>query len=102
MILSSGISEQIGFETQPGDAYSPERNIRMGAWFLDYLLDYFDGDLELAILAYNAGVASVESWLEDPLVEDRDDLIRWVWYGESREYLERVSLAYRIYQGLYP
>ncbi|MFN2177127.1 MAG: transglycosylase SLT domain-containing protein [Anaerolineales bacterium] len=96
------VSEQLGRETQPGDAYTPEQSVEMGAWFLDYLLDYFQGDLELAILAYNAGVASVESWLEDPLVGDREDLIRWIWFGETREYLERVSLAYRIYQELYP
>lgn len=95
------ISEQLKQETQPGDAYVPEENINMGAWFLSYLLDYFEGDLELAIMAYNAGAASVEEWQADPMVNDRDDLIRWVWYGESREYLQRVSLAYSIYQELY-
>jgi soluble lytic murein transglycosylase len=95
------ISEQLKQETQPGDAYVPEENINMGAWFLSYLLDYFEGDLDLAIMAYNAGAASVEEWQADPMVNDRDDLIRWVWYGESREYLQRVSLAYSIYQELY-
>ncbi len=96
------VSEQLGRESEPGEAYLPDRNVEMGAWFLDFLLDYFGGDLELAIMAYNAGVASVESWLEDPMVADRDDLIRWAWFGETREYLQRVSLAYRIYQELYP
>ncbi len=95
------ISEQLKEETQPGDAYVPGVNIKMGAWFLSYLLEYFDGDLDLAIMAYNAGAASVEEWQADPMVKNRDDLIRWVWYGESREYLQRVSLAYSIYQELY-
>lgn len=88
-------------ETQPGDAFVPEKNIALGVWFLDNMLDYFGGDLELAILAFNAGAASVEQWQEDPMVTNREDLIRWAWYGETREYLQRVLLAYRIYQELY-
>jgi soluble lytic murein transglycosylase len=73
----------------------------MGAWFLRFLLDYFDEDLELAIAAYNGGAASVESWQQDPRVSDRDDLLRWIGFGETREYLARVSLSYQVYQELY-
>jgi soluble lytic murein transglycosylase len=95
------IAEQMAQEYAPGDAFHPEPNIRMGAWYLRYLLDHFKGDLDLAIMAYNGGAASVDSWQKDPLVTDRDDLLRWVGYGETREYLERVSLSYRVYQELY-
>ena len=95
------IAEQLGEDISPGDAYTPEANIRMGAWFLSFLTDYFEGDLELAIAAYNGGAASVDSWLADPLVSERDDLLRWIRFGETREYLARVSLSYRVYQELY-
>jgi len=95
------IAEQLGEDISPGDAYTPEANIRMGAWFLRFLIDYFEGDLELVIAAYNGGAGSVESWLADPLVSDRDDLLRWIRFGETREYLARVSLSYRTYQELY-
>jgi soluble lytic murein transglycosylase len=97
----SWIAEQLDEDIQPGDAYTPGANIRMGAWFLHFLVDYFEGDLELAIAAYNGGAASVESWQADPLVSNRDDLLRWIGFGETREYLERVSLSYRVYQELY-
>jgi soluble lytic murein transglycosylase len=95
------IAEQLGEDISPGDAFTPEASIRMGAWFLDFLLDYFDGDLDLAIAAYNGGAGSVDSWQADPLVSNRDDLLRWIGFGETREYLERVSLSYRVYQELY-
>jgi soluble lytic murein transglycosylase len=95
------IAEQLGEDIQPGDAYTPQANIRMGAWFLHFLTDYFKGDLELAIAAYNGGVASVEEWQKNPQVTNRDDLLRWIGFGETREYLERVSLSYRVYQELY-
>ncbi len=85
----------------PGEGYIPEKNIRMSAWFLRWLLDYYDGDVELALLAYNGGPANVNSWLEDPLVSNRDDLLRWIGFGSTREYLAKVGLNYRIYQVLY-
>ena len=95
------IAEQLGEDISPGDAFTPEASIRMGAWFLHFLLDYFDGDLDLALAAYNGGAGSVDSWQADPLVSNRDDLLRWIGFGETREYLGRVSLAYRVYQELY-
>ncbi|MFC2025885.1 transglycosylase SLT domain-containing protein [Chloroflexota bacterium] len=95
------IAEQLDIELEPGDAYRPEINIRLGSWYLGYLLDYFKGDLELSILAYNGGFTNVESWQDDPLVRDREDLLRWIGFGETREYLQRVMLDYLVYQELY-
>jgi soluble lytic murein transglycosylase len=95
------IAEQLEEDISPGDAFTPKASIHMGAWFLHFLLDYFDGDLDLVIAAYNGGAGSVDSWQADPLVSNRDDLLRWIGFGETREYLERVSLSYRVYQELY-
>ena len=97
----TGIAERLGENIPPGDAFTPQANIRMGASYLRLMTDYFKGDLELAIMAYNGGAASVESWLGDPQVSNRDDLLRWIGFGETREYLERVALSYRVYQELY-
>ncbi len=95
------IAEKLEEDLAPGDAFIPETNIRMGAWFLRFLLDYFDGDLDLTIAAYNGGAGSVESWQANPMVSNRDDLLRWISFGETREYLERVSLNYQVYRELY-
>ncbi len=95
------IAGQLGEALPPGAGFTPEANVRMGAWLLHFLLQYFNGDLELAIAAYNGGAASVDGWQKDPLVKDRDDFLRWIGYGQTREYLERVSLNYQIYQALY-
>jgi hypothetical protein len=43
----------------------------------------------------------VDSWRDDPLVASGADFIRWIGFGATREYLEQVSLNYRIYQTLY-
>ncbi len=95
------IAGQLGETLPPGAAFTPEANVRMGAWYLHSLLQYFNGDLELAIAAYNGGAASVDGWQKDPLVKNRDDFLRWIGYGQTREYLERVSLNTQIYRALY-
>jgi len=95
------IAEELGEEISPGEAYDPKTSIRMGGWLLSFLTDYFGGDLELVIPAYNAGAGSVETWQADPMVSNRDDLLRWISFGETRLYLERVLLSYQIYQELY-
>jgi soluble lytic murein transglycosylase len=95
------IAEQLGEEISPGEAFTPETSIRMGAWFLRFLLDYFEDDLDLAVAAYNGGAGSVDIWLEDPRVSDRDDFLRWIGFGETREYLSKVLLSYRVYRELY-
>lgn len=41
------------------DAYSVSDNLRGGAAYLRWLLDYFDRDLALALAAYNAGEGAV-------------------------------------------
>ncbi len=41
------------------DAFDPQQNIRGGAQYLKWLLEYFRGDLRLALAAYNAGEAAV-------------------------------------------
>lgn len=41
------------------DIYSPEENVNAGVRHLKWLLDRFDGDLRMALAAYNAGVQNV-------------------------------------------
>lgn len=44
------------------DLYSPEINVRYGAFYLRRLIEKY-GDVELALAAYNAGQANVDRWL---------------------------------------
>lgn len=94
-------AQQLGQNFSPGDAFLPQPSIRMGAWYLHYLMTYFKGDTDLALMAYNGGAGSVQSWQKDPMVSNRDDLLRWIGFGETREYVERVSAGYKVYQELY-
>jgi soluble lytic murein transglycosylase-like protein len=63
----SGAGAQGLLQLMPGtaravavSATSPEANIRAGARYLRLMFDRFNGDLELALAAYNAGPTAVE------------------------------------------
>ena len=46
------------------DVFDPYTNIHIGTKYLSYLIKYFDGNYYLAIIAYNAGMGRVDTWLE--------------------------------------
>jgi hypothetical protein len=52
--------------------FNPEENIEGGVKYLKYLLERFNGDLTLALAAYNAGPKTVEKFgLVPPITETR-------------------------------
>lgn len=62
---------------------NPEQNIEAGTRYLRYLLERFDGDLRLALAAYNAGPSSVERHGKVPPIR------------ETVDYLERIFDHYQ-------
>lgn len=79
----------------------PELNIRFGTWYLAQLEREFDGNLVLALAAYNAGRGVVHEWMEEndwpPDFKD----ISSIPYPETRIYVERVLKDKKHYEALY-
>ncbi len=70
-----------------GDAFDPHENIGAGVRHLRQLLDQFQGDLTLALAAYNAGEKAVLRYRGVPP------------YQETRDYVTKVLSLYRRIQG---
>lgn len=83
----------------PADPFTPTDNIRYGAYYLKWLLDYFDGDIELVIPSYNGGQGYIRRLYENSLVAgDKEEFYRHIDKNETREYLQKVLLSYEIYK----
>ena len=65
--------------------FDPKQNIEGGARYVRFLLDLFDGDINLALAGYNAGEGAVEKygWRIPP-------------YSETQEYVRRISRRYSL------
>lgn len=68
------------------DPYNPMENISGGARYLRYLLDRFEGNLRLALAAYNAGESLVRRHRQVPPID------------ETRRYVSKVLRFYKTYQ----
>jgi soluble lytic murein transglycosylase-like protein len=64
------------------NTWDPEENIKGGMAYLQWLLDYFGGDVRLALAAYNAGEGAVERHGGIPP------------YEETRAYVAKVLQIY--------
>ncbi len=73
-------------ELAVSNPFDPESNIEGGTYHLSRVLQKFDGDVELAAAAYNAGQRAVVQYGGVPP------------YTETREYVRRVRILYRRYR----
>ena len=72
-----------------GDSFNPEHNIKAGVRHFKNLLDQFDGDIKLALAAYNAGSRKVRKYNGIPPFKATHRYIKRVF--EYREYYKNQT-----------
>jgi soluble lytic murein transglycosylase len=88
-----------GFETR--SLLEPETNIRLGARYLQRLLEKFKGSVPLTAASYNAGPHRVHAWVRNFGSLDMDEFIEHIPFVETRNYVKRVTRNFQIYGFLY-
>jgi soluble lytic murein transglycosylase len=78
--------------------YEVESNIRLGAHYLDRLLEEFKS-VPPALAAYNAGERKVREWLRRGRYDSYDEFIEDIPFKETRNYVKRIVTTYFRYQG---
>ena len=95
----AGELEEADFSLQK--LHEPETNIRYGTWYLALLEREFDGNLVLALAAYNAGRGTVHEWAEEYEWPSDFREIPAIPYPETRLYVGRVLKDAKHYEKLY-
>ena len=82
---------------------TPSENIRIGLRYFSYLVDYFNKDEYLAILAYNAGPGNIKKWLESPNIksDEMDIFVENIPYIETKNYIKKILSSYWTYVNIY-
>lgn len=85
--------------------HNAEYNIKLGSYYINSLIDQFNGSEILAIAGYNAGPHSVKRWIKDYYDprETKDiyrviDWIELIPYPETRNYVQRIMEASVVYK----
>ena len=91
--IDSGIKEQ--------DLYNEETNIKIGIEYYSKLLKYYNNSLELSLVAYNAGIGTVDKWIEDGILKKDGSNIENVPYKETNNYVRKILKDYKIYKMVY-
>jgi soluble lytic murein transglycosylase len=78
----------------------PRINLQLGTRYLRSLLDKYDGHLEYALAAYNAGPEHVDDWKQGHF-RDMPEFVESIPFTETREYVEAILRNQQIYSQLY-
>jgi len=77
--------------------FDPELNIELGCYYARWLLDRYNGDEDLALAAYNAGIGNVDKWLRNPDYSSGGKSLDYIPFKETRDFVRRVADARRVY-----
>ncbi|GED34568.1 lytic transglycosylase domain-containing protein [Brevibacillus centrosporus] len=96
------IVQQAGFKPKDNQyLYDPVMNIHIGTWYLNFLLERYEGDLVKVIAAYNAGPGKVSGWLSNEQWSGQREHIEDIPFGETRQYVQRVLYYHDRYKKVY-
>ena len=84
------------------DMYDPETNIKYGSYYLSFLMERYDGSIDLTAAAYHCGMGQVDSWLEDGTISaekfDVKDIPKE--NDQTSHYVNKINDAYSAYKKL--
>jgi soluble lytic murein transglycosylase len=79
----------------------PQVNLQLGTRYFRKMLDRYDGVVEYALAAYNAGPHRVDAWLANAQYGDVYEFVESIPFTETREYVKSIRRNVSVYQELY-
>ncbi len=103
IIPSTGriISSALGLRYSRWKMYEPRVNIHMGTYYLASLIKRFNGNISLAVAAYNGGPVRIKRWAKRYPELDIDEFVEDIPITETRNYVKKVMKSYYGYKRTY-
>ncbi len=95
------ISEKLDMDFTEKDLVDPETNIKMGCFYLSYLIDHYNKNTDVALAAYNAGMGNVAKWLKNGHYSSDGVNLSHIPFKETRDYVKKVNKYRETYRNLY-
>jgi peptidoglycan lytic transglycosylase len=83
-----------------GNLNNPSYNLRIGCRYLGEMVQQFDGSLEQALAAYNAGPDRVKQWVAGRSFPEPAAFVESIPFAETRAYVEAVLRDAVVYRRL--
>lgn len=94
------VSKKVDMQLTDGDLKNqllkPDININLGTKYLSILLERYN-NIEIAVTAYNAGIGTVDNWIEKGIIKPDGSDIENVPYKETNNYVRKILRDYKIY-----
>ena len=84
-----------------GMLVEPGVNVQLGTRYFHQLVQKFDGNVEAALAAYNAGADRVEEWRSAGNFREPAEFVESIPFTETREYVQAIVRNVGIYRRLY-
>ena len=92
------IADKLGKDTEEVNLNNPRDNIQLGCYYIRYLINYYDGNVDVALAAYNGGMGNVDRWLGDKKYSDDGKTLKNIPFKETREYVKKVNSETLVYE----
>ncbi len=79
----------------------PTTNLRLGTEDLRKSIDRYNGQVEYALAAYNAGDSPVHQWMNTNNYKDIPEWVESIPYTETREYVQGILRNREVYREVY-
>ena len=92
------IAKQLALEDyNENRLFEPDLNIGFGAYYLQFLMNYYKNNLILALAAYNAGIGNVDAWIAaNPFIAKS---VACIPYKETKRHTKAIIFTHNVYKG---